>query len=87
MSQSSAISFRVPPETAEKLDNLSRATDRPKSWHLERALDAYLENQSWQVAHIEKGLDQLRHGESVPHNDVAKWLAGWGTDDEGDAPQ
>ena len=87
MARDSVISFRISPERSESLDALAEATDRPKSWHLEQALAAYLETQSWQIAHMEKGLEQLRRGESVPHEAVAGWLSGWGTDDERDPPQ
>lgn len=87
MSRDSVISFRVPSSRVERLDALAAATDRPKSWHLEQALDTYLEIQSWQVAHVERGSAELRRGESVPHRKVADWLSGWGTDDENDPPR
>ncbi len=86
MPGSSAISFRVPPATAEKLDALSEATDRPKTWHLEQALEAYLETQSWQISHMKKGLAELAAGKTVAHGDVAAWLKSWGSNDEGESP-
>ncbi len=42
---------------------------------------------SWQIAHIEKGLEQLRRGETVSHDKVAQWLGLWGSDNEGDPPR
>jgi predicted transcriptional regulator len=66
---------------------LSKATDRPRSWILEQALDAYLDSQEWQIAHIERGLAQIERGEGVAHDKVEKWLAGWGGDREDDAPR
>ena len=39
---------------------------------------------SWQIGHIEKGLVQLRRGDTIPHEVVAEWLAGWGADGEND---
>ncbi len=86
MSRAGSLSFRTSPEKVKRLDRLSRATDRARSWLLEQALDAYLDAQSWQVAHIEKGLKELRHGEGIPHEDVSAWLATWGTDQEPDPP-
>ena len=81
------MSFRASVESARKLDRLTKATQRPRSWLLQQALDRYLEDQSWQIEHIEQGLDELRAGAGVPHQQVADWLASWGGDDEGPAPE
>ncbi len=81
------MSFRASVESARKLDKLTKATKRPRSWLLQQALDSYLEDQSWQIEHIEQGLDELRAGAGVPHERVAGWLASWGGDDEGPAPE
>ncbi len=87
MPQSVSLSFRTSREKAKRLEVLSRATDRAKSWLLEQALDVYLDAQSWQTAHIEKGLNELRRGEGRPHEDIAEWLATWGTDQERNRPR
>ena len=75
---STTLSFRVDPEKARRLDALATATARPKSWLLEQALDAYLEMQAWQVAHIAKGVAELDRGEGVSHAEVSAWLKTWG---------
>jgi len=75
---STTLSFRVGADKARRLDELAAATSRPKSWLLEQALDAYLEVQAWQVAHIERGLQELERGEGVPHAEIAAWLKTWG---------
>lgn len=76
--ESTTLSFRVDTDKARRLDELAAATARPKSWLLEQALDAYLDTQAWQVAHIEKGLKELDRGEGVRHAEVAAWLRSWG---------
>lgn len=73
---STTLSFRVDADKARRLDELATATARPKSWLLEQALDAYLEVQAWQVAHIAQGLQELDRG--VPHAEIAAWLKTWG---------
>ena len=75
---STTLSFRVGADKARQLDELAAATARPKSWLLEQALDAYLEVQAWQVAHIEQGVRELDRGEGVPHAEIAAWLKTWG---------
>ena len=83
MPPNESISFRVDPKKARAIDELAKATDRPRSWHLEQALDAYLEVQAWQVKRVQEGLAELQAGQSVAHEDVADWLTRWGTSDEG----
>jgi len=51
-----SVSVRLPDRTATILDELARATDRPRSYLIVKALDAYLaEYADYQVA-----LDRLR---------------------------
>ena len=71
---------------AEKLAQLATATDRPRSWLLEQALDEYLSMQAWQIAHIEEGIADADAGRTVPHDQVRTWLKSWGDDDETDPP-
>lgn len=53
---SKSVSVRLPDQTAKALDDLARATDRPKTYFIERALESYLaEHADYQVA-----LDRLR---------------------------
>ena len=80
------LAFRVPAEKAEQLDRLAAVTDRPRSWLLEQALDAYLETHAWQVERIQQGLEDVRAGRVVPHEEVAAWLDSWGTDEEREPP-
>lgn len=87
MTATVSLSFRVSNETANKIDALAKATDRPRSWLLEQAVEGYLEMQSWQLARIGEGLDALDRGDHVDHGDVADWLAGWGSDGEGEPPR
>ena len=53
---------------------------------IDQALDAYLETQAWQVAHIEQGLADADAGRVVPHERVRDWLESWGREDEGEPP-
>lgn len=73
-----AISFRIPVEKINALERLVRATDRPRSWHIEQALDSYLEIQTWQIAQIEKSIIEMDAGQGIPHEEIKKELLGWG---------
>jgi RHH-type transcriptional regulator, rel operon repressor / antitoxin RelB len=53
---STSVSVRLPDKTAKALDELARATDRPRTYFIEKALESYLaEHADYQVA-----LDRLR---------------------------
>ena len=53
---SRSVSVRLSDRTARALDKLSKQTDRPRTYFIEKALEAYLEEHAdYQVA-----LDRLR---------------------------
>jgi len=87
MPRSVSLSFRVSEETAAQLGELAAAMDRPRSWLLERALEEYLEVQRWQIAQIQQGMQELREGKGIPHEEVVAWLETWGTEREREPPQ
>lgn len=84
--KSRAISLRLDEHRAARLDELAAATERSRDWHLERAVDAYLEDQAWQIAHFEKGLADADAGRTLPNDQVRDWLATWGRKKESDPP-
>ena len=76
--ETQAISFRIRSEKVDELERLARATDRPRSWHIEQALDSYLAAQSWQIAQIEKSMAEMDAGKGIPHEEIKKELSRWG---------
>jgi predicted transcriptional regulator len=75
---STLLSFRVKNELKEKLEALAEATHRSKSFLASEALERYIEFESWQVAHIRKGIEQAEEGLVVSGEDMDRWLASWG---------
>lgn len=82
MSETISLSFRVAKKKADQLEQLAGAMDRPRSWLLRQALDAYLEVQAWHIAHIEQGRRELREGKGIAHEEVVRWVESWATEDE-----
>jgi predicted transcriptional regulator len=76
-SQTTTLSFRAPSDSAARLDALADATDRPRSWLLEQALEQYLEIQAWQIGHIAEGLADVEAGRLVDHETVMADLERW----------
>ena len=58
---STAISVRIPDNLAPKLDEISKETERPKSFHVQKALESYLN----EIADLQVALDRL-HDTSDP---------------------
>ena len=56
-----AISVRIPEELALALDGVAKETERPKSFHIQKALEAYLD----EYADLQIALDRL-HDVSDP---------------------
>ena len=73
-----AISFRIRSEKVDELERLAKATDRSRSWHIEQALDSYLDVQSWQIDQIEKSMAEMDAGKGIAHDEIKKELRNWG---------
>ena len=43
---STAISVRIPDELAARLSEIARETERPKSFHIQKALESYMAEQA-----------------------------------------
>jgi RHH-type rel operon transcriptional repressor/antitoxin RelB len=52
---SKALSVRIPDDMATKLDEISRETERSKSFHIQKALELYLS----EVADLQIAYDRL----------------------------
>jgi RHH-type rel operon transcriptional repressor/antitoxin RelB len=53
---SKAISIRLTDDLASKLSDIAKETERPKSFHVQKALEAYLA----ELADLQVALDRLR---------------------------
>lgn len=53
---SKAISIRLTDNLASKLSDIAKETERPKSFHVQKALEAYLA----ELADLQVALDRLR---------------------------
>ena len=58
---STTISVRIPDKLASKLSEIAKETERPKSFHIQKALEAYLV----ELAELQVALDRL-HDTSDP---------------------
>lgn len=68
------VSFRLSADKLAELDAFGEAQARDRTFLLNEAVDAYLDVQRWQIAHIEESIHQADSGMGKLHEEVvAKW--------------
>ncbi len=76
MQKAAAINLRIEPTVKDRLEKLSIATHRSKSFLIGHALESFLDANEWQIEEIKKGLQEVQEGKVTPHADVrARWAA------------
>jgi predicted transcriptional regulator len=68
------ISFRAVAEKIDTLDSLAAAQDRSRSYLINQAITNYIELHTYQDALVRKGLEEMRKGRVVSHEEAAKRL-------------
>ncbi len=84
---STTFTIRVPVDVKRRLDKLAKATHRTRSWLAADAVASYVEQQQWQLAEIETGINDANAGRVLPHEDIKGWINSWGTDNEQAPPK
>jgi predicted transcriptional regulator len=75
MSTLKTISFRIPSDTVESLDELAASMDRDRSHLLNEAVEHYLRLNEYHNKLIKKGLRAAERGDFVPHGEMKKLIA------------
>ena len=82
------MTVRLKPEVSEKLESLARDMKRSKAYLASEAIEAYVDLNSWQVAHIKRALEEDESSDpGVPHEEVVLWMESWGTEHEVSLPK
>jgi predicted transcriptional regulator len=69
------ITFRVPEERLQALDNLAEVHQRDRSFVLNEAVNQYLSLYDYHCDLIREGIRQDEAGETVSHEEVLKMVA------------
>lgn len=69
------LNVRLPDATHSKLAALTSVTGRSKSFLTVEALEAYMEQQAWQIAEVKAGLAEADRGEFATDKEVAAVFA------------
>jgi predicted transcriptional regulator len=68
------ISFRADAQRIDALDSLAAAQDRPRSYLINEAITNYIQLHAYQDALVRKGLEDMRRGRVIGHEQVVKRL-------------
>ena len=87
MAASSSITVRIDRKTLDRLERLSRATARSRSFLAAEAVRSFVDQNEWQVAAIKKGIRSADEGDFVEGDVVEAWLESWGMAGEKGKPR
>ena len=77
MAAKGVFTVRVSPELQDRLDAIADAIDRPRSWVVNRALEAFVESETWQIEEIKRGLAEADAGEFATDAEVKAAFEKW----------
>jgi len=76
MSEKATFSIRLEREKRDQLDRLAERMDRPRSYLVGQAIDAYLAYHAWKLERVAEGAAAADRGELVEQDDVFGELRG-----------
>ena len=74
MNKKTGISLRIEEDKIDELDALAKATQRDRSFHINLAIENYLEIQKWQIGHIKNAILEADNEEFATSKDLEKIL-------------
>ena len=74
---SEVLTVRLPSQIKERLETLSKARSRSKSWLTVDAITRYLEFDEWQTQEIRLALQEADRGEFASPEEVKKVFSRW----------
>ena len=79
--KTASVSARLTPDTAKKMALLAKALNRSKSYLAAEAIEAYVNDQQWQIEAIVEGIKEADEGKFANERQMKKALAKWGMDE------
>jgi RHH-type transcriptional regulator, rel operon repressor / antitoxin RelB len=77
MAARGVFTIRVSPELQDRLDAIADAVERPRSWVVNRALEVFVESETWQIDEIKRGLAEADAGEFATDAEVGAIFEKW----------
>jgi RHH-type rel operon transcriptional repressor/antitoxin RelB len=77
MAAKGVFTVRVSSELQDRLDAIAEAIDRPRSWVVNRALEAFVASETWQIEEIRRGLSEADAGEFATDAEIEAIFEKW----------
>jgi predicted transcriptional regulator len=77
MATKGVFTVRVSSELQDRLDAIADDIDRPRSWVVNRALEAFVASETWQIEEIKRGLAEADAGEFATDAEVDATFEKW----------
>ena len=78
MSQSTTMTIRLDPELKSRLDKLSAATHRSKSFLAAEAVREFIEINEWQIEEVENAIREADAGDFASNQEIRTVFNKWG---------
>jgi RHH-type transcriptional regulator, rel operon repressor / antitoxin RelB len=82
MSQSTTMTIRLEPELKSRLDELSRATHRSKSYLAAEAVREFIEINEWQIKELKDAIKEADTEDFSSDEEVLAVFSKWGLDED-----
>lgn len=84
---STPFSIRIEDELRDKLEKICTLTERSKAYITSKAIEEYVERNSWKVEALKQAKKEATKGEFISHQAMSDWINSLGTDNELPAPE
>ena len=71
------LTLRVPHQMKANLEQLGQSIHRTKSYIAERAIDEYLERNSWQIKELQLAEQEIEKGVFIANEEIEEYLSSW----------
>jgi len=78
MTQSTTMTIRLEAGIKDRLDKLSKSTNRSRSFLAAEAVREFVELNEWQVEEIEKAIKEADEGDFASDQEARKVFSKWG---------
>lgn len=77
MAESSVLTLRLDPKLKKRLDRLSRAMSRSRSFVAAEAIREYVALNDWQIEETKRAITEADQGDFASEQDVQRFLKKW----------
>jgi RHH-type rel operon transcriptional repressor/antitoxin RelB len=77
MAESALLTLRLDPKLKNRLDRLSKATQRSRSFVASEAIREYVALNEWQIGEVRKALREADRGEFASAQEVQRTIRKW----------